>query len=307
MSYVHYNSEDNSIKVLRSNYKVKECFHVVESYDQFDVLAENGKFAGIEINNFLSSSEHKGRIAEDIYKKMLDENEIPCLYFSQSPFGTDFSETLKDKLQSKRADFLVNLPDVGTLFVDVKCRKRLKFPKSENTYFQISRLEVKQLVNLYSNILIPVWIAFYDDASIKNKEKKFYMIPISQLKKFVDGIDSILNIREQSMLDCIRIPQELLYKIENEISVKVGHYHIPDELLEKYASFHKGMTRRIEDEIKTVIRSSPILKSHVSDKLFTSVGHDYFHSQDVMHVLNILINEKTIVYTERKPLGLSGE
>jgi len=307
MAYIHYNPDENSLKVLRSNFKAEEKLEILESNSNYKLLNVSGKFVGVKVNDFLSSIEHKGRIAEDIYKTMLDDNQIPCLYFSQNPFGTDLSETLKDKLQSKRPDFLVNIPDIGTLFVDVKCRKRLKFPKSEKNYFQISRLEISQLVNLYSNILIPVWIALYDVDSIKEKEKKFFMIPISLLKEFLDGIDSKLNSRERSMLDCIRIPEELLYKIENEISVKVGHYQIKDELLETYANFHKGMVRRIEDEIKNVIRTSSILKSHVSDKLFESVGNDYFHSQDVTHILRTLIIEKTVIYTERKPLVLNGE
>ena len=69
----------------------------------------------------LTRSERRaqGAAAEDRFRGWLDRCHLPHIYIEQSPFT--FPEHLKGEI--KRPDFLVGIPSIGTIAVDVKAKR----------------------------------------------------------------------------------------------------------------------------------------------------------------------------------------
>ena len=69
----------------------------------------------------LTRTERKtqGAAAEDRFRAWLDRCRLPHLYVEQSPFT--FPEGLHGQI--KRPDFLVGVPSIGTIAVDVKSKR----------------------------------------------------------------------------------------------------------------------------------------------------------------------------------------
>lgn len=69
----------------------------------------------------LSRSERRaqGAAAEDRFRDWLERCHLPHIYIEQSPFT--FPEHLKGEI--KRPDFLVGIPSIGTIAVDVKAKR----------------------------------------------------------------------------------------------------------------------------------------------------------------------------------------
>jgi hypothetical protein len=61
----------------------------------------------------------QGEAAEDRFRAWLDRCHLPHIYVEQSPFT--FPEHLKGAI--KRPDFLVGIPSIGTLTIDVKAKR----------------------------------------------------------------------------------------------------------------------------------------------------------------------------------------
>ena len=61
----------------------------------------------------------QGAAAEDRFRAWLDRCRLPHIYVEQSPLT--FPETLHGKI--KRPDFLVGIPTIGTIAVDVKAKR----------------------------------------------------------------------------------------------------------------------------------------------------------------------------------------
>lgn len=61
----------------------------------------------------------QGAAAEDRFRAWLDRCHLPHIYVEQSPFT--FPEHLHGAI--KRPDFLVGIPSIGTLAVDVKAKR----------------------------------------------------------------------------------------------------------------------------------------------------------------------------------------
>jgi len=282
----------------------------VETPDRnYSIFKEKEEFKGIKLNNYLSELELKGTKAENLFKSLMDENDVPFLYIGQGPLGLERSNVLKDKMKSKRPDFLVNLPDMGILFFDVKCRQKKGFPTSSKTYFQLFKNEIIGLINLHEQLLVPVWIAFIDEYIISDDTStrpEFYLIPISLLKKYFDQLKENLTERENDMLTSIRIPDELMYEVKDKFAFKVGVSNINEELAISFAKSYKGLIRRIEDKIKECIRSNSVLKTNLSQAIIKDTSKFAFRNE-VETILQKLIHEKVIEYEPYKPLTLLGE
>ncbi len=69
----------------------------------------------------MSKSERcaQGQAAEDRFRAWLDRCRLPHIYVEQSPMT--FPEHLKGEI--KRPDFLVGIPSIGTIAIDVKAKR----------------------------------------------------------------------------------------------------------------------------------------------------------------------------------------
>jgi hypothetical protein len=312
MAYIDFDPKTNSIRLVKglvtNNLEMNEIVAQGGAYSIFKDK-EKDEFKGIKLNDYLSDLELKGAKAENLFKSMLDENDVPFLYIGQGPLGLERSNVLKDKMKSKRPDFLVNLPDMGILFFDVKCRQKKGFPTSSKTYFQLFKNEIIGLINLHEQLLVPVWIAFVDEYIISDDSStkpEFYLVPISVLKKYYDQLKANLSERENEMLTSVRIPDELLYEVKDKFAFKVGMTIINPELAITFAKSYKGLIRRIEDKIKDCIRTNSVLKSNLSQTIIKDTSK-YAFRNEVETILSKLISEKVIEYEPKRPLALMGE
>lgn len=112
-------------------------------------------------------------LAEEKFKEWMDKNNIPYWYVDQSL--DSFSPALR-KFMIKRADFMILLPNLGLIFVDVKDKEQLeKYDK-----FTLSADEVDSYLDMQSIFNTRVWFA------ISNKKyhyKTWFWIPISDVTR----------------------------------------------------------------------------------------------------------------------------
>jgi hypothetical protein len=101
----------------------------------------------------LSRSQHRGQgqAAEDRFRAWLDRCVLPHIYVEQSPLT--FPDGLRGKI--KRPDFLVGLPTIGTIAVDVKAKR---------VYAQTLIMDADEhrtLANFETCFNISVWFACF--------------------------------------------------------------------------------------------------------------------------------------------------
>lgn len=311
MSYSEFESQTNSIRLLKG--RPRDRNSLIETTcenGEYSVFHEDGKFRGIRLNEYLSDLELKGTKAEELFKVLLDANQIPFLYIGQGPVGIERSVVFKEKIQSRRPDFLVNIPDMGMLFFDVKCRRKIGFPSSKETYFHLFRREMQGLINLHQQLLVPVWIAFIDESSVANAtagagDTKFYLVPISSITKYYNSLSQKLSERELALINCVRIPDQILYSIDSKFGFRIGLGSLKDEIVDHFVICNKGLVRRIEDEVKNYIRSNQVLKSVLPDVISKIIPFAF--RPEIVQVVEVLIEEKVIDYQPKQKLRLIGE
>ncbi len=309
MSYINYKSEENSIYVCKGYSKSFDNLKSESQNENFETLTNKGVFNGIKINKFLSDRELDGLKCEEEFKTLLEENNVPFLYIGQGPFGIERSGVLIEQTKSKRADFILNIPDMGTLLFDVKCRTRIGFKNNDEKYFSLFVSELEALHNLQKSILMPVWLAFYDRDLINNgKKNPSYFLPITVLHKFwgkmYDYFDKETQFNE---IKVVRIPFELLTKVEDDkIIFKVGYSNIDEELLKNFAIKNLGFNRKLKDSIKQIIRENDCFKSNISELLLKD-SKDFLTPNEIGFAIKDLIDNNIIDYQPRKKMGLIGE
>ena len=267
------------------------------------------KFNGIEISDFLSKLEQDGLKGELKFKELLKKNNIPYLYIGQGPFGIERSGILIEKTKSKRADFLVNIKDMGTILFDVKCRNKIGFHNTEEKYFSLFTSELEALHNLQKSILMPVWLAFTERNLIHNSNKPvFYFISISTIVKYWSGLFDFFNSDgEFDDIKVIRIPNSLFTEIkEDKIIFEVGYLNIEDDILNKYAKKYIGFNRVIRDKIKDIIRTKKCYKSNIYNELI-ELKVDFCYPYEINNCINNMIENKIIDYKPKQYLKLIGE
>ncbi len=133
----------------------------------------------------LMSKESITNIAENKFKEWLDKHNIPYWYVQQDI--DTFSKALKKFFGAKRPDFMILLPNIGFIFVDVEDKKVYK----NFGTFALDSDETAKYSNLQRNFNIQVWYAISNEDSNYNT---WYWIPaskvleIGKLKKVTSGV-----------------------------------------------------------------------------------------------------------------------
>lgn len=97
------------------------------------------------------------------------------------------SEIIK-KLE-KRPDFLVNISDVGPIFVEVKTKKpnyakeTVNFPKE--AAFGVTRVEYDKMRRFEKSMGVNLWYAFIEDKGSLIDQTTAYLCPASRIGKFI--------------------------------------------------------------------------------------------------------------------------
>lgn len=148
-----------------------------------------------------------GKEGESKFREFCDNSQLVYLYIHQSK--DSFSSEIWKKGQ-KRPDFLVTLPAVGSLLVDVKTQPKMEFYKqisempNREWAFTINIEDYEKLKNLQDETGLKVWYAFFEtDKSNEHVLNRCYMISLSSAGKFFFEQHRIGNFRFlQVPLDC---------------------------------------------------------------------------------------------------------
>lgn len=311
MSYSKYLSDRNSIFVCKGPiWDFNELEPEIEN-NNYSVLKNPKKqeFDGVEIKNFLSTNELYGMRAEERFKALLESNNVPYLYIGQGPFGIERSGVLIEQSKSKRADFLVNIPNMGTLLFDVKCRSKLPLKAAGERYFSLFVSEIDALHNLQKLVMLPVWLAFFDRSKMGKAKTSdsFYFIPIIVIRKFMQEMfRHFQHEKELHDLKVLRLPNELFEVINQKMNFGVGLVKIDEALASTFAKMHIGYIRKLKDKIKNTIREQPIFKSHLAAHIANN-NEDIGYTTEINFYVDQMIQKGVIEYDRFQPLRLYGE
>jgi|TARA_B100001971_G_scaffold206424_1_gene225183 hypothetical protein len=151
----------------------------------------------------------KGALTETKFKEWLNYKKIPFWYIQQDI--ETFSQGLKQH-NSKRPDFIILIPNIGSILVDVEYKKLLE----KHGKFPINIEEANTYLNLQKYFNMPVWFAFSHEnynfktwfwipiteviqtaiyQSKKDNEEKYYAVDIDKFKQlsYEDSINRLFS------------------------------------------------------------------------------------------------------------------
>ncbi|MFH1823149.1 MAG: hypothetical protein ABH817_00305 [archaeon] len=114
----------------------------------------------------------RGKEAEQGFQNWLDKHKIPYLYIQQDV--ETFSPALKKYFGTKRPDFMLLIPNLGFIFVDVKYKKiNDKYKK-----FPLDSIETKKYSSLQRKFNLPIWYVISNESY---DYKTWFWIPVSKV------------------------------------------------------------------------------------------------------------------------------
>ena len=114
----------------------------------------------------------KGKRAELLFQKWLDNHNLPFLYIQQDI--NTISKSFLYLFKAKRPDFLIFLPNKNTLLVDIKNKN--KTTKYED--LPIDSEELNRYINFEKEFKIPIWYAVSNE---ETNYQKWYWIKASKI------------------------------------------------------------------------------------------------------------------------------
>ncbi len=229
MAEISRNSKDNSFEVYKGFHTskfAKDYDYVGITSSKLEMIKDKkSKILGVKFKDFFEKIELASYYAENLMKKNLERSKYYSLYL-----GMHFEMSEKDSdfhlnIGNSRPDFLVNNPDIGNYFIDIKCRKmyscmvepdviketevkaeqrskvkskneKIKSYKNEDEkkevlFFNITRDEIQELYNIQKQLKIPLILAIKDFNQFDVVKKtftdnnKFYYISVSVLYKYI--------------------------------------------------------------------------------------------------------------------------
>jgi hypothetical protein len=132
------------------------------------------------------SPEEDGRKGEKIFADLCDDWQCEYLHIAQ---GKDQLSSEMFRNYEKRPDFLVNIPNIAPIFVEVKVRSigplrkvgnfagHLAFNENTDSFMRIQNFE--------ENMRMSTWYAFIEKINGTINETVAYMCPVSRMEKMI--------------------------------------------------------------------------------------------------------------------------
>lgn len=153
-----------------------------------------------------------GYKGEDALKHRCNRWKCEYLEIVQEP-GDAFSHEIRAQ-GSKRCDFLVNVPYVGPILIDVKTKKLSRVGRSSRPAFSVNKDDYERLHKLQDRMSLRVWYAFFrlrDGDSVDRG--KAYLMPLSRVERYMKRPE-IARILEKGFFyaptDCMNECDEVL-------------------------------------------------------------------------------------------------
>ncbi|MBU4485511.1 MAG: hypothetical protein KKD38_01155 [Candidatus Delongbacteria bacterium] len=320
MAELTRNSKENTLEIYQGFHKSKfiEDMEPLDMKDSDVVLLKGKKrIEGVKINNFFETTEIAAYIAENELKKIFERKQYKSVYtgnFMQiSERATDFYLDIG----KTRPDFLVKIPNIGKVFVDVKCRKLYEINGDFNSrYFNLNKEEIGELLQIQTDMDIPVWIAVKDFGKFDSekrvyKDADFYFISVSILNSFAKKMN-FLNGASSNTFYSYKIPAEL-FKKDNKLSSFSFDNKFDKELLKLYSNMMINSVEEIRSAIFKAVEDEEFYKSYLPYILCGYYSVEKVHSkyngalshltpQDINSVLWKMIEDKEIEHIKGKPL-----
>ncbi|MBK9577031.1 MAG: hypothetical protein IPK50_03970 [Fibrobacterota bacterium] len=259
MSFYEYVPETNTLYAVRGRTRPKDWKKLPANPTTTPGISHASKGrrdACVEIEGFLDETEHAGALGEDLFKSLLERCGIPFLYIGQGPFGLDMSEALKRDGGAKRADFLISFADLGHILVDVKVRRKVGFPGDDERFFSLGVVEIEGLLKLERILGIQVWIAFAERESRGLPLPGFWLVPVSKLKDYLEGVFSRLGEHLAGNVVQVRIPDELLQPCLDALEFKISWWKVPEPLMDAMAERLRDFYLNLQEEIENTKESA---------------------------------------------------
>jgi hypothetical protein len=154
-------------------------------------------------------------------------DEFGCEYLHiKQESGGEFSDKMR-KTGQKRPDFLINIPDLTSLFVDVKVRERRPAGEQSQVLRSIEGFYVKysdllKMRELERRMRICTWYAFFaQNGDREIYSSSAYLIPISRVEKHLTNalMEKLKNNEKDEKWE-IRIPESCMNKWESGIDLQ---------------------------------------------------------------------------------------
>lgn len=147
----------------------------------------------LKMDTKIEESRMKGKEAELRFKKWLDKHHIPYLYIQQDT--ETFSSAFKKYFSAKRPDFMILLPNLGFIFVDVKYKKLNKEYKT----YPLDGDETKKYSSLQRKFNLHMWYALSNE---DYDYKTWFWIPVSRVLE--EGVPK--RVSSKSKTDFFAVP-----------------------------------------------------------------------------------------------------
>ncbi|MBN2789124.1 MAG: hypothetical protein JXR69_02930 [Candidatus Delongbacteria bacterium] len=327
MAEITRNSKENFLEIYEGFHKSKfrdEMEYIPVKNSEYDLIKDKKKITGVKLKNFFETIELASYHAENEMKKILERRQYKSLYTGSFLQISEQRQGFYLNIGNSRPDFLVKIPSIGKIFIDVKCRKmfEVEINDQENfKFFSLDKEEILELNNIEKDLDIPVWVAIKDFANYKKEnntfpDNKFYIAPVALIQKFVRSLNSKAG-KKSGMFYSYKIPADL-FTCTNTISSldfdkKIDREQVKmstDLMLNSLDEVKIVITDMISKE-KTYKTYLPyILSGYYSEESQISkfVGAlSHLTPQDVNSVLWNMITNKEILYIKGQPLGLAKE
>lgn len=306
MAVVRYDLESNEIVVTRGSYRPRETLVDSPAAEGVTVLKRGDAVAGVKLSSVLNEIEKAGALGEEAFKRFLDNNAIPYLYIGQGPVGIERSEALLRGLSSRRPDFLVNLPNLGYMFVDVKSRQKVGFADDPEQYYYLTQDEIDGLVNLHRSLLIAVWVAFVDRDH--DTSERFFLASVPSIDEYRRTLGEELQAKSPETgltTRVLRVPKTLLTTADRQLSFRVGLQPFGHDQIQKSATSYRGLHRTINSRIFESIRTSKLAKTKTIEECAAALP--YCLPFEIRNHLEAMIDRGDVLYEPKQPLKLAGE
>lgn len=285
-----YNIEPdvNFIELYKNNINKNELAQIKVDEDLFIFKNKKEKLCGVRLNNIFKDNVKVGLLKEVEFKNYLDQNNFPYLYIAQSPEGLDKSESLFET-DCKRPDFLVNINNISTMFVDVKARTLICL--HEENCFCLKEDEIKKLYKLKNTFNIPLTIAF-----CSKDDSDFFFIQIDEIYKYAEYLKEY-KIDNNLM---IRIPSSLMTKSLLEAPINCDKKLSE---IESVAVKINGIVNNFREKSIEIIQSKYVTKTDFIDLQKNEYEKKLFKNE-IEDLFNAMVSEKIIEWYPEQPLKI---
>ena len=154
---------------------------------------------------YQDDKKEKGREAETNFQEWLRKNEIAYMRFLQDIDSS--SPTFFKKYMAKRPDFMILIPHVGSILVDVKHKKQTEKRPEE---FDINERETKHYCNFQNYFNMQVWYVFSS-----GQYTTWHWIPVSKVLEL--GTLHEIKEKEEDNYCSVKIKEFLQVKSDENI------------------------------------------------------------------------------------------